>query len=71
MYDIITVGGSTVDVFVKTSMKNVKIANLPEHDVCYPVGSKILIDDLHFDTGGGGTNTAVAFARLGFRTGWL
>lgn len=71
MYDIITVGGSTVDVFVKTSMKNVKIANLPEHDVCYPIGSKILIDNLHFDTGGGGTNTAVAFARLGFKTAWL
>lgn len=71
MYDIITVGSSTVDVFVKTGMKNVKIANLPERDVCYPIGSKILVDDLHFDTGGGGTNCAVAFARLGFKTGWI
>lgn len=71
MFDIITVGSATVDVFVKTAMKNVKIANLPEHDVCYPIGSKILIDDLHFDTGGGGTNSAVAFARLGLKTGWL
>lgn len=71
MYDIITVGSATVDVFVKTSSKNVKIMNVPEHDVCYPIGSKILIDDLHFDTGGGGTNTATAFARLGFKTGWV
>lgn len=71
MYDIITVGSATVDVFVKTSSKSVKIANIPEHDVCYPIGSKILIDELHFDTGGGGTNSAVAFARLGFKTGWL
>ena len=71
MYDIITVGSATVDVFVKTSSKDVKIANLPEHDVCYPIGSKILIDDLHFDIGGGGTNSAAAFARLGFKTGWI
>src|SRR3989344_666247 len=71
MYDIIAVGSATVDVFVRTSSKDVKIANLPEHDVCYPIGSKILIDDLHFDTGGGGTNAAVAFSRLGFKTGWL
>lgn len=26
---------------------------------------------MQLSTGGGGTNTAVAFARLGFRTGWL
>lgn len=71
MYDIIVVGSATVDVFVKTAMKNVKIANLPEHDVCYPIGAKILIDDLHFDTGGGGTNCSTAFARLGFKTGWV
>lgn len=71
MYDIITVGSATVDVFIKTSTKNVKIINTPEHDVCYPVGSKILINDLHFDTGGGGTNSATAFSRLGFKTGWI
>lgn len=34
----------------------------------YPVGGKILIKDLKFDIGGGGTNTAVAFSRLGFKT---
>jgi len=71
MYDIITVGSATVDVFVKTSTKNVKIINVPEHDVCYPIGSKILIDNLHFDTGGGGTNATTAFSRLGFKTGWV
>ena len=39
--------------------------------IAYPVGSKILIKDLRFDIGGGGTNTAVSFARLGLNTGYI
>ncbi len=69
MHDIITVGSATVDVFVKT--EHPKIVHLHgEHDVVYPIGAKLLISDLHMDTGGGGTNTAVAFSRLGFKTGY-
>jgi ribokinase len=37
----------------------------------YPIGSKLLIKELRFDIGGGGTNTAVAFARLGLKTGYI
>jgi len=37
----------------------------------YPVGGKMLIKDLKFDVGGGGTNTAVAFSRLGLKTGCI
>jgi ribokinase len=70
MYDVITLGSGTVDVFVKT--KHPEIVKHKEHDdVCYAIGEKILVDDLHVDTGGGGTNTAVAFARLGLKTGWI
>lgn len=70
MYDIITLGSATVDVFVKT--KHPEIIKHKQHDdVCYAIGQKILVNDLHVDTGGGGTNTAVAFARLGLRTGWI
>ncbi len=72
MFDIITVGSATVDVFVHTATDATRITAIKkEHDVCYPVGGKILIDKLTFDTGGAGTNTAVAFSRLGLRTGWL
>jgi len=39
--------------------------------ICYQSGSKILINDLQFLTGGGGTNTAVSFARLGLKTAYL
>ncbi len=70
MYDVITLGSATVDVFVKT--KKPEIVKHKEHDdVCYAIGQKVLVEDLHVDTGGGGTNTAVAFSRLGLKTGWV
>ncbi|MBD3248587.1 carbohydrate kinase family protein [Candidatus Woesearchaeota archaeon] len=66
MYDIITVGSSTVDCFAHTDKSSVK-----GKYYSFPVGAKLLIEDLNFDTGGGGTNTAVAFSRLGLRTAYL
>ncbi|MDP2925927.1 MAG: adenosine kinase [Nanoarchaeota archaeon] len=64
-YDIISFGSAVVDVFVHT---NVSESNNFMH---YPIGAKILIKELKFDIGGGGTNTAVAFARLGLKTGCI
>ena len=62
-FDIVTFGSAVVDVFVNT--------NLPEknNQIAYPAGSKILIKNLKFDVGGGATNTATAFSRLGLKTG--
>ncbi|MCF7871471.1 carbohydrate kinase family protein [Candidatus Woesearchaeota archaeon] len=37
----------------------------------YPVGEKILVNHLEHQIGGGGTNTAVSFSRLGLRTGYV
>lgn len=71
MYDIITIGSSTIDIFVKThSTARHILRHATEHDVCLPIGAKVLVDDIHVFTGGGGTNTAVALARLGFKTAW-
>lgn len=72
-YDIITIGSATMDVFAKSCSELIKIRkdNYEEELIAYPVGGKILITDLHFETGGGGTNTAVAFSRLGFKTAYL
>jgi ribokinase len=70
MYDVITLGSGTVDVFVKTKKPEI-MKHKGHDDVCYAIGEKILVDDLHVDTGGGGTNTAVAFSRLGLKTGWI
>jgi len=60
-FDVVTFGSAVIDAFVSTRQSGKKIE--------YKAGSKILVDDLRFDVGGGATNTAVAFARLGFRTG--
>lgn len=69
MYDIITLGSANVDTLVKTKSE----VNKHEHhvDIAYHLGEKVLIDDLFFITGGGGTNSAVAFSRLGLKTGYI
>ena len=68
MYDVICVGSATIDVFARTKFSElIKIfdKNGETDLLAYPTGSKILIEELNFTTGGGATNTAVALARLG------
>ena len=74
MYDVITVGSATIDVFARTKFSElIKIIDPKgEKDfLAYPSGSKILIDELAFTTGGGGTNTGVALSRLGHKVGFI
>jgi len=72
MFDIITVGSATVDVFIHTAPTQTELLHIHHHkDICYPLGSKVLIKELNIFTGGGGTNTAVAFSRLGLKTGFV
>ena len=72
MFDVITVGSATVDVFISSKSKTIEFLHLKDREeVCFPIGAKILLDYLHMDTGGGGTNCAVAFSRLGLKTGWV
>lgn len=68
MYDVVTVGSATLDVFVYTELAGI---GKREKLIAYPAGSKILIKKLEFMTGGGGTNTAVSFSRLGLKTAYL
>ena len=72
-YDVITVGSGTVDIFVSTQsqVKKFHKENILNDLIAYKLGSKILINDLKFYVGGGGTNTAVSFSRLGLKTGWI
>lgn len=65
MHDVITVGSATRDVFVWTDAK------LKKGMFCYPVGTKILVNDIAFHSGGGGMNTAVSLARKGLKTAFL
>ncbi len=73
-FDIITVGSATLDAFVDTESKIMKEKSKKKSSremIAYPLGSKLLIEDLKFEIGGGGTNTAVAFSRMGLKTGWI
>ncbi|HEY9705132.1 MAG TPA: carbohydrate kinase family protein, partial [Allocoleopsis sp.] len=71
-YDIITMGSATVDVFAHTDPSESEIViRHHQKDIAYPLGAKILIDELHVFVGGGGTNTAVAFSRMGLKTAYL
>jgi len=69
MHDIITIGGATLDVFVKAEQEEIKHSN--HVDICYHEGEKLLVKDIFFSTGGGGTNSAAAFSRLGLKTGFI
>lgn len=62
-FEVVSFGSAVVDAFVDTEF------NEKSNSFDYPAGSKILVNDLKFDIGGGATNTAVAFARLGLKTG--
>src|SRR3989338_9445401 len=74
MYDIITVGSATLDVFAHAKFsETIKIKD-PKGEtslLAFPLGAKIIIEDIDFTVGGGGTNTAVALSRLGFKTGYI
>lgn len=69
-YDVVTIGAATRDVFARSSHFDVKKdASAPDGlDACLPLGAKIALDELLFETGGGATNAAVTFARWGFST---
>ena len=73
MYDVIAIGSNVVDVFVETDAEliEIKTQSSEQELIAYPLGSKILIKHLDFMIGGGGTNTAVSFSRLGFNTAYL
>lgn len=72
MFDVITVGSASVDVFVSSKSKSIELLKKnKKEEVCFPIGAKILLDYMHQDIGGGGTNSAVAFSRMGFKTAWI
>lgn len=67
MFDVITIGSATRDVFIRSAaLETHASAHSPTGvDACLPMGGKVAIDDLVFATGGGATNAAVTFRRLG------
>ncbi len=69
-YDVITIGTVTRDVFLKSSdFKIVKNEDFRTGVAgCFMLGTKLEVPEVVVASGGGGTNTAVSFARQGFKT---
>ena len=71
MCDIITIGSATMDVFVESDDANivsVYTKNKKSEFMSYPYGAKVEITDFASKVGGGGVNTAMNFANLGYNT---
>jgi len=73
MYDVITIGSATRDVFIRSQALEIHEGNhqTGSSECCFPLGAKIEINELINETGGGATNAAVTFGRLKFKTGVL
>jgi len=72
MFDIITIGGATKDVFVQSNdIKLSKTNSLEKKGFVLNIGSKFEVDNIVLDTGGGGTNTAASFANFGLKTAFF
>ena len=75
MYDIITIGTATRDVFLQSRLfrvfkdpNHLKKIGLPAGEAqCFALGAKIEVDPPILTVGGGAANSAVTFARQGFK----
>jgi ribokinase len=69
---ILTFGAATQDVFMAGkalhARRDVRTRDYVEQ---FPLGAKIEVENIYFDTGGGATNAAVTFARQGLQTGYV
>lgn len=73
MYDIITFGSAAQDINLRSgAFKILKNENdfIAGEGICFPLGSKIDVEDIIFTSGGGGTNTAATFAKQGFKVAY-
>lgn len=67
MYDVISIGSATLDVFIRSKGLEIEREGGAK-DICVRYGAKIPVDELYFESGGGGTNTAVTFTRQDLKT---
>lgn len=70
MFDIITIGTATLDVYLLDKFQK-RIKDKFGRAICLGLGGKQEVSGMHLDTGGGATNAAVTFARQGFRVACL
>ena len=71
MFEMVSVGGATQDVFVRAEGAQViRMGNLKHQEAWmgFEYGAKVPVEKIRFTVGGGATNTAVSFANLGLKT---
>lgn len=71
MYDFITIGSATQDVFIQSDVASiVAVSQLSKKSefMSFPYGAKTEIADFSKNLGGGAVNTATNFANLGLKT---
>ncbi len=72
MFDVITIGSNTIDVYIYTKKGMYHLLRRKSHEeLSFDLGSKIEIENIKFSTGGSGTNTAVCLKRLGLNVAYL
>jgi len=73
MFDIITFGSASWDVFLKPKswqeIKNKKF--IKGKGISFNLGSKLDVEEIHLFSGGGGTNTSATFVKQGFKTAYF
>jgi len=72
-FDVVCMGSATMDVFVETRKQGAITQTVKGKEtpfITFQSGEKVIIDHLQFEVGGGGTNTAAAFAKLDLMTGY-
>ncbi len=71
MFDVVTFGSATMDIFVESDKAHVVNIRGVEGELdlyCLRYGEKVEIDHSAFEIGGGALNTASCFSRLGLKT---
>lgn len=66
MFEVITFGTATLDVFLRSPGMEVEVQD-GEKDICVRYGAKLEVNEIYFESGGGGTNSAVTFGRQGLK----
>ncbi len=70
-YDVVTIGSATLDIMFHTKEAQI-LKNKEKYGtqllMAFELGSKVETHDVLYTAGGGAANTAVSFARLGFKT---
>lgn len=68
MFDAITIGSATLDLFLKSNEFAVQTDDAGVEQLTLRYGTKMNVDEFAMQSGGGATNVAVGLQRLGFRT---